>query len=80
MLILQGAEDQVVPPNQAEAMVAALAARGIPHAYLCFEGEQHGFRQAAHIVRAVEAELLFYAAIFGFEPADELDPLPIVGL
>jgi dipeptidyl aminopeptidase/acylaminoacyl peptidase len=80
MLLLQGSEDPVVPPNQAEAMVAALAARGIPHAYLCFEGEQHGFRQAAHIVRAVEAELLFYAAIFGFEPADELEPLPIVGL
>ena len=80
MLLLQGAEDPVVPPNQAEAMVAALATRGIPHAYLCFEGEQHGFRQAAHIVRAVEAELLFYAAIFGFEPADELEPLPVVGL
>ena len=63
----QGLEDRVVPPNQAEAMVQALARRGIPHAYVTFPGEQHGFRQAANIRTALEGELYFYASIFGFE-------------
>jgi len=79
LLILQGLEDEVVPPAQAECMVEALAKRGLPHAYLAFEGEQHGFRQAPNIARALEAELLFYAHVFGFTPADsgELAPLEI---
>jgi dipeptidyl aminopeptidase/acylaminoacyl peptidase len=58
----QGAEDRVVPPQQAEAMVAALRRRGIPCLYLLFDGEQHGFRRAENIKRALDAELYFYAA------------------
>ena len=72
MLILQGLDDKVVPPDQAEVMVAALAAKGIPHAYLAFEGEGHGFRTADNIERAVEAELSFFGWVFGFEPAGDL--------
>jgi dipeptidyl aminopeptidase/acylaminoacyl peptidase len=81
LLVLQGLEDEIVPPNQAEAIVAALAAKGIPHAYLAFEGEQHGFRRSETIVAALEAELWFYGRVFGFEPADDLAPVPgAVGL
>jgi dipeptidyl aminopeptidase/acylaminoacyl peptidase len=57
----QGAEDRVVPPPQAEAMVEALRRRGIPSLYLLFDGEQHGFRRADNIKRALDAELYFYA-------------------
>ena len=57
----------MVPPNQAEAMVAALAKRGIAHAYVPFEGEQHGFRRAENIVTALDGELYFYSEVFGFE-------------
>ena len=67
----------MVPPNQAEAMVDALRHRQLPVAYVAFEGEQHGFRQAANIRRALEGEYLFFARIFGFEPADSLPPLEI---
>ena len=66
VIFFQGLEDRVVPPNQAEEMVAALAARGIPHAYVPFEGEQHGFRRAENIRTALEGELFFYAHVFGF--------------
>ncbi len=76
-LVMQGLEDEVVPPAQAEAMVAALASRGVPHAYLPFAGEQHGFRRAATQIRALEAELAFYAEVLGFTPADQLDPLEL---
>ena len=75
LIVLQGSEDEVVPPNQAEMIVAALAEKGIPHAYVLFEGEQHGFRQAASIVRALEAELWFYGRVFGFQPADPIEPV-----
>ncbi|QXC63085.1 prolyl oligopeptidase family serine peptidase [Aquihabitans sp. G128] len=75
LIVLQGSEDEVVPPNQAEMIVAALAEKGVPHAYLLFEGEQHGFRQAANIVRALEAELWFYGKVFGFTPADPIEPV-----
>lgn len=75
LIVLQGSEDEVVPPNQAEMIVAALAAKGIPHAYLLFEGEQHGFRKAENIVRALEAELWFYGRVFGFTPADAIEPV-----
>jgi dipeptidyl aminopeptidase/acylaminoacyl peptidase len=68
VLLLQGLEDAVVPPSQAEMFRDALAAKGIPHAYLAFEGEQHGFRKATTIVAALEAELSFYGQIFGFTP------------
>ena len=76
VLVLQGLDDRVVPPSEAERIVAALAAKGIPHVYLAFEGEDHGFRQAANIVRAVQAELAFYGGVFGFAPADDLPELP----
>lgn len=75
LIVLQGSEDEVVPPNQAEMIVDALAAKAIPHAYLLFEGEQHGFRQAANIIRALEAELWFYGQVFGFDPADSIEPV-----
>jgi dipeptidyl aminopeptidase/acylaminoacyl peptidase len=80
VILFQGLEDEIVPPSQAETMVAALRAGGIPHAYLAFEGEQHGFRQAETEIRCLEAELSFYGRILGFEPADELAPLEIDGL
>ncbi|CAN5742580.1 S9 family peptidase [soil metagenome] len=77
LILLQGLEDEVVPPSQAEMMVEALRARGIPYAYVTFAGEQHGFRQAASIVRAAEAELSFYGQVFGFDPADDLEPVTL---
>jgi dipeptidyl aminopeptidase/acylaminoacyl peptidase len=78
VILFQGLEDEVVPPAQAETMVAALAANGVPHAYRAFEGEQHGFRRAETIVASLEAELSFYAQIFGFEPAGAIEPVEIV--
>ena len=80
MILLQGAEDEVVPPNQARSMADALRAKGLPVALLVFEGEGHGFRQRANISRALEAELYFYSRIFGFTPADALDPVTIENL
>jgi dipeptidyl aminopeptidase/acylaminoacyl peptidase len=64
VIFFQGSEDKVVPPNQAEMMADALRARGVPVAYVLFEGEQHGFRRAENIKRALDAELYFYASIF----------------
>ena len=69
VIFFQGLEDAVVPPNQAEMMRDALEAKGLRVACLMFEGEQHGFRRAQTIVRALEAELGFYGEVFGFEPA-----------
>jgi dipeptidyl aminopeptidase/acylaminoacyl peptidase len=80
MLLLQGAEDVVVPPSQAEIMVDALAAKGLPHAYLVFEGEQHGFRKAETIERAAQAEVSFYGQVLGFEPAGDVPRLEITNL
>jgi dipeptidyl aminopeptidase/acylaminoacyl peptidase len=77
MLVLQGADDEIVPPTQAELIVGALRERGIPHAYLLFEGEGHGFRRAESIVAALEAELSFYAQILGLAPADDIPKLTI---
>ena len=68
VLLLQGDEDRIVPPSQSEAFRDALAAKGIPHAYLLFEGEQHGFRKAPNIIRAIEASLSFYGQVLGFSP------------
>ncbi|MDL9980536.1 prolyl oligopeptidase family serine peptidase [Microbacterium sp. ASV49] len=76
LLIEQGLEDPVVPPAQSEAVRDALAARGIPHAYLAFEGESHGFRRAETIIRTLEAEVAFLGAVFGFEP-DGVEPLEL---
>jgi dipeptidyl aminopeptidase/acylaminoacyl peptidase len=77
VILLQGLEDEVVPPRQAEIMVEALEAKGLPYAYLPFDGEQHGFRQAEHIREAHEAELSFYAQVLGFELGD---PIPKVAI
>ena len=77
VIFFQGAEDRVVPPNQAESMRDALAAKGIPVAYLLFEGEGHGFRRAENVRRAIEAEYAFFAKVFGFEPADDLPGVDI---
>jgi dipeptidyl aminopeptidase/acylaminoacyl peptidase len=77
LILFQGLEDKVVPPAQAEAMAAALRAKGVPFAYIPYEGEQHGFRQAANMIRTIEAELYFYGRVLGFEPADAIDPVTI---
>jgi dipeptidyl aminopeptidase/acylaminoacyl peptidase len=80
VLVMQGLDDKVVPPSQAEAIVEALAANGIPYAYLPFEGEGHGFRGAAAIRRSLEAELSFLGQVFGFDVADPLEPVEVIGL
>ncbi len=80
VIFLQGDEDKIVPPNQAELMVNALKEKGIPVAYLLFEGEQHGFRKAENMKRSLEAELYFYSRVFGFELADAVEPVEISGL
>lgn len=77
VIFFQGLDDRVVPPNQAELMVEALRTKGLPVAYLAFEGEGHGFRRAENIKRTLEAELYFYSRVFGFEPADEVEPVQI---
>jgi dipeptidyl aminopeptidase/acylaminoacyl peptidase len=80
VLILQGLEDKVVPPAQAEALAEALDAQGVPYAYLAFEGEGHGFRGEAAQRRTLEARLSFLGAVFGFTPADDLPPLDVHGI
>jgi dipeptidyl aminopeptidase/acylaminoacyl peptidase len=82
LIVLQGAEDEVVPPNQSEMIVDALRARGTPVAYLLFDGEQHGFRRAENIRRALDAELSFYAQVLGFglPPEEGIEPVPIENL
>jgi dipeptidyl aminopeptidase/acylaminoacyl peptidase len=80
VLILQGAEDRVVPPAQAEEIVDALWEKHLPHAYLLFPGEDHGFRAAENIIRSFEAELSFYGQIFGFTPADPIEPIEVTFL
>lgn len=80
LILLQGAMDEVVPPEQSRRMHAALKAKGVPVAYLEFEGEQHGFRQLKNIVCALEAEAYFYARVFGFTLADRVEPVAIDNL
>ncbi len=80
LLVLQGLDDKVVPPSQAESIIAALDRRGIPYAYLAFEGEGHGFRKEESQRRTFEAELSFLGQVLGFEPADELEPVEIENL
>nr|MBC8271813.1 S9 family peptidase [Gammaproteobacteria bacterium] len=79
-IFFQGLEDKVVPPNQAETMVAALTEKGVPVAYVPFEGEQHGFRIAENIKRCLDLELYFYGRVFGFSPADDIEPIAIINL
>ena len=80
IILFQGLEDKIVLPNQAETMVEALKEKGLPVAYVPFEGEQHGFRRAENIKRALEAELYFYSRILGFELADPVEPVEIANL
>ena len=79
-IFFQGLEDKIVPPNQAEMMVAALKAKGLPVAYVAFEGEQHGFRRAENIKRALDGEFYFYSRVFGFEPSETIEPVAIDNL
>ena len=79
-IFFQGLEDTIVPAIQSEEMFKALRRNGVPTAYLAFEGEHHGFRQAETIKRALAAEFYFYSRIFGFVPADDLEPIPIENL
>ncbi|MFC5948357.1 S9 family peptidase [Pseudonocardia lutea] len=82
LIVLQGAEDAIVPPNQSEAIVDALRARRVPVAYLLFPGEQHGFRRSENIRRALDAELSFYAQVFGFAlpEAEGIEPVRVENL
>jgi dipeptidyl aminopeptidase/acylaminoacyl peptidase len=80
VIFFQGLEDKIVPPNQAELMVEALRRKKLPVAYVAFEGEQHGFRKAENIKRALDGELYFYSRVFGFDLADEVEPVEIENL
>ena len=71
-------EDKVVPPNQAQMMVDALQEKGLPVAYVTFADEQHGFRRSENIKRAIDGEFYFYARIFGFPPAEAIEPVTII--
>jgi dipeptidyl aminopeptidase/acylaminoacyl peptidase len=77
LIVFQGLEDAVVPPAQSERIVAALDAKGVPHAYLAFEGEQHGFRKAESIVRVLEANLAFFRRVLGLPDPEGLPPVDI---
>ena len=80
IILFQGDEDQIVPPDQSRLMFEAVCAKKIPAAYLLFEGEQHGFRKAESIKRALEGELYFYSRIFKFDLAEEIEPVQIENL
>ena len=80
LIFFQGDEDKIVPPNQAEMMVDILRQKGLPVAYLLFVGEQHGFRKAENIKRALDSELYFYSRVFGFALADAVEPVAIENL
>jgi dipeptidyl aminopeptidase/acylaminoacyl peptidase len=80
VLLLQGLDDPVVPPRQAELMFAALQTGGVPCAYIGFPGEEHGFRQAANIARSTEAELYFFATVTGTPLAETVEPVEILNL
>src|SRR4029450_409451 len=80
LLLLQGLDDKVVPPQQAEVIVGALKRKSVPFAYIAVEGEGHGFRKAENIKRATEAHLSFLGQLCGFEPADGFDPIEIQNL
>jgi len=80
MILFQGLDDKIVPPNQAEMMVAALRAKGLPVAYIAYPGEQHGFRRAENIKRTLDAERYFYSRVFHFPVPDPIEPVPIENL
>lgn len=80
IILFQGLEDEIVPPDQSERMFEAVRSKGIPAAYLAFASEQHGFRRAENQKRAMDGELYFYSKVFGFELADEIEPVEIENL
>jgi dipeptidyl aminopeptidase/acylaminoacyl peptidase len=80
IILFQGLEDEIVPPDQSERMFESMRSRGIPTAYFPFEGEQHGFRRAENKRRSMDAELYFYSKIFRFELAEEIEPVKIENL
>lgn len=80
MILFQGLEDKVVPPDQAERMFEAVKAKGIPVAYVAYEGEQHGFRRSENIKRTLDAELYFYSKVFHFDLAEPVEPVAIENL
>ena len=69
MLLLQGSEDKVVPPSQAEAMAQAVLAKGLTADLVVFEGEGHGFRRSENIIKVAELALAFLGRVHGFRPA-----------
>ena len=77
VIVFQGADDKVVPQAQADLLVAALEANGLPYAYLLFQGEGHGFRRAENVRRCLEAELSFFGQVMGFEPADAVEHVQV---
>jgi len=80
VFVAQGLDDKVVPRAQAEQIVEALERNGVPHVYMPLEGEGHGFRRRDSIVRLLSVSLSFHGQIFGFEPADDVERVEIVGL
>ena len=78
--MFQGLEDEIVPPNQSEMIVAALRDKGVPVAYLAFEGEQHGFRRSETVITVLGSELAFYGRVLGFTPAGDVPDLEIDNL
>jgi dipeptidyl aminopeptidase/acylaminoacyl peptidase len=80
VIFFQGADDPIVPASQSSLMHETLRDRGVPTTYLCFAGERHGFRRSENLQRALEAEFYFYGKVFGFAPADEIEPLQIDNL
>src|SRR5262249_11518331 len=80
VILFQGLEDRVVPPNQAELIVETLRQKRLPVAYVAYEGEGHGFRRAENIKRTLDAALYFYGRIFDFTPADQVEPVEIENL
>ncbi len=78
VILFQGLEDRIVPPEQAEAIADVLRERGVPHAHVIYEGEDHGFRKAENIAHSLESELAFYGIVLGFTPADDLPEVPMV--
>ena len=80
LVLFQGLEDRIVPPSQAELMFEAVRAKGLPCAYIPFEGEQHGFRRSENIRRALDGELYFYSRVFGFNLAEPVEPVQIENL
>ena len=80
LILFQGLEDKIVPPSQSKKFYDAVRKKGLPTAYVAFEGEQHGFRKAENMKRSIELELYFYSRVFGFKPADKIEPVPIANM